>query len=96
MPDSQLNVTGAPRSAPSAVWTTDGGRTLNIVAQRPACTRLWANVLEQNPSMVRVAMVTYALRTLQACPLHIDQFTVTTKLDAPLGNRRIVFVDTKG
>lgn len=86
----QLDTTTLPEGYPVLVWTEDDGSTVGVVAQEGGCGRASVEVPEQTDAQVVVVMVETTPATPQACTMDLRYPKLTTELDQPLGERKVV------
>jgi septal ring-binding cell division protein DamX len=86
----QLDTTLLPQGYPVMVWTEDGGDTVGVVAQEGGCGRASVEVPQQTDTQVEVVMIETVPATPQSCTMDLRYPKLTTELDAPLGERKVV------
>jgi hypothetical protein len=87
---TQLDTTTLPQGYPVLVWTEDDDATLGVVAQEGGCGRSSVEVPEQTDAQVVVLMVETVPATPQMCTMDLRYPKLTTELDQPLGDRKVV------
>lgn len=74
------------------VWTSEDGRTVQLVGRTGGCKTATAEVTAQSGDQVLITLVTtyYPPGDGGMCTQELRDVTVNATLDAPLGSRRIV------
>ncbi|TDV40326.1 hypothetical protein [Actinophytocola oryzae] len=86
----QLDTTALPQNYPVLVWTEDGGATVGVVAQEGGCGKASVEVPEQTDAQVVVTMIETVPATPQNCTMDLRYPKITTELQAPLDDRKVV------
>ncbi len=89
LPPAQVDSSALPPSYPRLVWTQDDGRPVGLYGQEGGCTHVHADLREQTPRLVRVALVKIAAKS-SPCTMDLRFPALAVQLDAPLGDRTVV------
>lgn len=87
---AQVDADALPADHPRKVWTLRDGRTVAAYGQRGGCGTVRLEVESQTEKQVRLRFVEKAPSADQMCTMELHQEPITTPLDEPLGNRRLV------
>lgn len=90
VPPQRVDATAVPEDAPRTVWTEGDGSTLGVLAQEAGCGKASVEIAEQNAEVVKVVLVETTPADQQVCTMDIRYPPLTAKLDAPLGERKVV------
>ena len=77
--------------APGAgdVWTQDGGTALGVIGQEGGCSRVHAEVADQNANQVTLALVEETPTPARMCTMDLRYPPVAVQLAEPLGERTV-------
>ena len=96
VPPAQLDASKLPEGYPREVYVGPDGRALYLRAEEGGCARAGAEVREQTPTRVVVALVETRPNVQgQMCTMDIRYPLVSAPLAQPLGQRKIVLVTEK-
>ena len=87
---AQLDTSALPEGYPVLVWTEDDGATVGVVAQEGGCGRASVEIPEQTEAQIVVLMVETQPSVQQMCTMDLRYPKLTTELDQPLGDRKVV------
>lgn len=91
VPASQIDTAGMV-NPPQAVEVTSDGLYVVLTVEQSGCQRITAQTTTQTPTQVTILVTTLLTnKPGQMCPMIVRQVLVASRLDAPLGGRRIVF-----
>lgn len=85
---ARVDVTGLPPGFPRLVWTT-GPDTLGVYGRAGGCTEARAELVGQDASRVEVRVV-QERTSPDPCTRELRYPALEVRLDAPLGERRVV------
>jgi hypothetical protein len=88
--EQQVDTTVLPEGYPVLVWTEGDGSTVGVVAQEGGCGKASVEVPEQTDTQVVILMVETVPAAPQACTMDLRYPKLTTELDEPLGERKVV------
>jgi hypothetical protein len=86
----QVDTAALPEGYPVLVWTEGDGGTIGVVAQEGGCGKASVEVPEQTDTQVVVLMVETVPSEPVACTMDLRYPKLTTELDQPLGDRKVV------
>ena len=90
VPSAQIDSSALPPGYPRLAWTQDEGRmVVGIYGQEGGCTYAHADLREQNPRLVRVAVVEVTTSS-GPCTMDLRYPSLAVQLDVPLGDRTVV------
>jgi hypothetical protein len=90
LPSAQIDSSALPPGYPRLAWTQDEGRmVVGIYGQEGGCTHAHADLREQTPWLVRVAVVEVTTSS-GPCTMDLRYPSLAVQLDAPLGDRTVV------
>lgn len=87
---AQVDAQALPADYPRKVWTLRDGRTVAAYGQRGGCGTVRLEVESQTEKQVRLRFVEKQPDANQVCTMELHQEPITTPLDEPLGNRKLV------
>ncbi|MFI9006214.1 hypothetical protein ACIGNX_03140 [Actinosynnema sp. NPDC053489] len=90
VPAERLDASAVPEGTPTTTWTEGDGSVLGVIAQEAGCGKASVEVAEQNAQAVTVVLVETTPLDQQVCTMDIRYPPLTAKLDAPLGDRKVV------
>ncbi|MEU4742968.1 hypothetical protein AB0G02_21220 [Actinosynnema sp. NPDC023658] len=90
VPKDRIDASSIPEGTPTTTWTEGDGSVLGVIAQEAGCGKASVEIAEQNAQQVKVVMVETTPTDQQVCTMDIRYPPLTTKLDAPLGDRTVV------
>ncbi|MEV0681601.1 hypothetical protein AB0I60_34275 [Actinosynnema sp. NPDC050436] len=90
VPKAKLDATAVPEGTPRTVWTEGDGSTLGLIGQEGGCGKASVEIAEQSAQAVKVVLVETTPKDAEVCTMDIRYPPLTTKLDAPLGERPVV------
>ncbi|QFZ17536.1 hypothetical protein [Saccharothrix syringae] len=90
VPKERVDAGALAEDAPKTVWTEGDGSTVGVIAQEAGCGKASVEVAEQGAEVVHVVLVETTPADQQVCTMDIRFPPMTAKLDAPLGDRRVV------
>ncbi|WP_249124675.1 hypothetical protein [Saccharopolyspora erythraea] len=91
VPQQQLSP-GAPKT-----WTQDDGSVVVATGSEGGCSKVHAELLEQNAQQVKIRLVDETPEPAGICTMDLRYPPLAVKLDAPLDQRQVVIeeVDVK-
>lgn len=89
LPSAQIDSSALPPGYPRLVWTQGDGRPVGLYGQESGCTHVHADLREQTPRLVRVALVEITAKS-GPCTMDLRFPPLAVQLDAPLGDRTVV------
>ncbi|MGH3972530.1 MAG: hypothetical protein ACRDS9_04290 [Pseudonocardiaceae bacterium] len=90
LPSAQIDSSALPPDYPRLAWTQDEGRmVVGIYGQEGGCTHAHADLREQTPGLVRIAVVEVTTSS-GPCTMDLRYPSLAVQLDAPLGDRTVV------
>jgi hypothetical protein len=90
VPSDQIDSSALPAEYPRLAWTEDeGGMVVGLYGQEGGCTHAHADLREQTPRLVRVAVVEVTTSS-GPCTMDLRYPSLAVQLDAPLGDRTVV------
>ncbi len=89
LPSAQIDSSALPPDYPRLVWTRGDGRPVGLYGQEGGCTHVHADLREQTPRLVRVALVEVTAKS-DPCTMDLRFPPLTVELDAPLGDRTVI------
>jgi hypothetical protein len=90
VPPEKVDATALPEDYPRSVWTEGDGAVIGVIGTEGGCSKVGVEVTEQSPTTVRVGLVETLPLADQMCTMDIRFPPLTAKLDAPLGDRKVV------
>lgn len=90
VPDSEVDSSQLPQGYPHTVWTQDGGAVLVLSVAQGGCGKDQAEVADQSPQQVTVAVINLSQHRSGMCPMYLQYVPQAVRLAAPLGQRRVV------
>lgn len=90
VPKDKLDASMLPEGAPGVVWTEGDGSVLGVIGLEGGCSKASVELAKQDAQQVHVELVETQPSGTQACTMDIRYPPLTTKLDAPLGDREVV------
>jgi hypothetical protein len=91
VPSGQINSSGMT-APPQGVEVSGDGKQLTFTAEQSGCQLITAQATTQTATQVTVLVITTnTSKGNQMCPMIVRVVQVTAQLNAPLGNRTIVF-----
>jgi hypothetical protein len=91
VPPSQVQ-TGSSVKPPQGVRVTHGGLDVVFTSEQAGCQQISAKASSQTARSVTILVTTTVTsHGSQVCPMYIRDVPVVVVLDAPLGNRTLVF-----
>lgn len=90
VPKDKVDATGVPEDVPTVVWTEGDGSTLGALGQEGGCSKASVEVAAQTAEVVEIVLVETTPVDQQVCTMDLRYPPLTAKLDAPLGDRRVV------
>lgn len=90
VPKDRVDASAVPEGTPATAWTEGDGSVLGLIGQEAGCGKASLEVAEQNRQVVKVVLVETTPADEQVCTMDIRYPPLTTKLDAPLGERKVV------
>lgn len=90
LPSAQIDSSALPPGYPGLVWTQDAAsKVVGIYGQEGGCTHVHADLREQTPRLVRVAVMEITASS-GPCTMDLRYPSLVVHLDAPLGDRTVV------
>ncbi len=89
LPSAQIDSSALPPGYPRLVWTQGDGRRVGLYGQEGGCTHVHADLREQTPRLVRVALVEITAKS-GPCTMDLRFPSLAVQLDAPLRDRTVV------
>lgn len=89
LPSAQIDSSALPPGYPRLVWIQGDGRPVGLYGQEGGCTHVHADLREQTPHLVRVALVEITAKS-GPCTMDLRFPPLALQLDAPLGDRTVV------
>lgn len=92
VPAAQIDATALSEGYSQRAWIFDGGHGLQVFGIDGGCRSARVEVLEQGAERVRLRLVseTISLPSGMSCTMELYDVPLTTRLDAPLGDRILV------
>ena len=90
VPKDRIDANAVPEGNPTTTWTEGDGTVLGVIAQEAGCGKASVEVAEQNAQAVKLVLVETSPADQPVCTMDIRYPPLTVKLDAPLGDRKIV------
>ncbi|GAB2969456.1 hypothetical protein GCM10027184_18140 [Saccharothrix stipae] len=90
VPKDRIDASAVPDGNPTTTWTEGDGTVLGVIAQEAGCGKASVEVAEQNAQVVKVVLVETTPLDQPVCTMDIRYPPLTAKLDAPLGDRKVV------
>ena len=90
VPEDKIDASAVPEGNPTTTWTEGDGTVLGVIAQEAGCGKASVEIAEQNAQVVKLVLVETTPLDQQVCTMDIRYPPLTTKLDAPLGDRTVV------
>ncbi|MEU4447192.1 hypothetical protein AB0K14_37600 [Actinosynnema sp. NPDC050801] len=90
VPKDRIDASAIPDGNPTTTWTEGDGTVLGVIAQEAGCGKASVEVAEQNAQVVKVVLVETTPLDQPVCTMDIRYPPLTAKLDAPLGDRKVV------
>lgn len=90
VPETAIDSALLPKSYPHRVWTQDGGSVVVATGKEGGCSKVHAEVAEQNAKQVKVVLVDETPEPAGACTMDLRYPAVAVRLDAPLEQRKVV------
>lgn len=85
----QIDSTALQKNYPVMVWTEDDGGTVGVVAQEGGCGKASVESAETD-KLVTITMIETTPKAPQACTMDLRYPKLTTELQEPLGDRKVV------
>ncbi|QQQ77972.1 hypothetical protein IOD16_05640 [Saccharothrix sp. 6-C] len=90
VPKERIDAAAIPEGTPTTTWTEGDGSVLGVIAQEAGCGKASVEIAEQNAQVVKVVLVETTPLDQPVCTMDIRYPPLTAKLDAPLGDRKVV------
>ncbi|QGK69469.1 hypothetical protein GIY23_07995 [Allosaccharopolyspora coralli] len=90
VPPDAVDASKLPESYPTDVWTQDNGKAVVATGQEGGCSKVHAEVAEQNDQQVRIVLVDETPEPAGACTMDLRYPPVAVALDEELGDRTVV------
>lgn len=72
------------------MWTQDGGSTVVTIGKEGGCSKVHAEVTDQNDKQVRLVLVEETPEPPGICTMDLRYPPVAARLEEPLGQRTVV------
>lgn len=90
VPANLIKAADPAQSGKSKVWTQDGGSVVVATGEEGGCSKVHAEVAEQNDQQVKVTLVNETPEPPGICTMDLRHPPLAVRLDKPLDQRTVV------
>lgn len=90
VPETAIQDATKPGGKAPKVWTQDGGSAVVAIGQEGGCSKVHAEVAEQNAQQVKLVLVEETPDPPGMCTMDLRYPPVAAQLDEPLNQRTVV------